>query len=321
MNCFSSLNLNIPGIIVIVHSVLLFLIVIAFLVLFILESNLNYRCLLVGAFSLLAVEQLCYYFMIQNKFKMNIDAEKRLQEQRETYIATLSHDLKTPAIAQVRALELLLSGQLGEFNDEQQEILKLTLESCNYMYNMVYTILSTCKFESGEIVLKYSNVDLCMLVRECINEVMDLCKSNSISINFISSNSNVILYADRIELKRVIVSLLVNAINYAFSGTKVHILVVQSDNNIQLRVKSSSPYIEPKVMDKLFKKYVTHSEKYNKVGVGLGLYLSKIIVEAHQGKIIAESFKNHSNVFGFSIPIRDPESLQLHQNISAAIIS
>ena len=96
-------------------------------------------------------------------FASNIDTEKRIAEQRETYIATLNHDLKTPAIAQVRALELLLSGQLGEFNDDQKEILKLTLDSCNYMYEMVYTLLSTCKFESGEVALNYINFDIIKL--------------------------------------------------------------------------------------------------------------------------------------------------------------
>lgn len=252
-------------------------------------------------------------------FMRNIDAEKKLQEQRETYIATLSHDLKTPAIAQVRALELLLSGQLGEFNDDQKEILKLTLDSCNYMYDMVYTLLSTCKFESGEVVLKYSELNLTSLVKECINEVSNITLGTSTNIKFEQSDKLFMIYADKIELKRVIINLLSNAANYAYSGTDIQIFIKKTKNNVELRVKNSSPYIEPEVMDKLFRKYVTHSEKYNKVGVGLGLYLSKIIVEAHQGKIIAESYKDESNVFGFSIPIGTQELLQDDMKNSIAI--
>lgn len=237
-------------------------------------------------------------------FSRNIDAEKRIQEQRETYIATLSHDLKTPAIAQVRALELLLSGQMGEFNETQKEMLKLTLDSCHYLYDMVYTLLSTCKFESGAVNLNYSTVDMAELLKESINEISNLARENSITLDCRVSETNYFVEVDKIEIKRVVINLLSNAINYAFPNTVVTVSLKFIDSkNFEFRVQNSSPYIEPEVMLGLFRKYVSHSEKYNKVGIGLGLYLSKKIIEAHNGEIIAESLKTQSNTFGFLIPI------------------
>ena len=235
-------------------------------------------------------------------FGRSIEQEKRISEQRETYIATLSHDLKTPTIAQVRALELMLSGQFGEFNQEQKDMLKLTLDSCNYMYDMVYTLLSTYKFENGDISLNFSSFNFTKVVRESIKELMNLAKENYITIEF-GDFKPVVITADRIEMKRVVVNLLSNAINYAFQNSRIYISCLKVGNNIEFSVTNSSPYIEPSVMNGLFRKYVTHSDKFNKVGVGLGLYLSKKIVEAHGGKIIAKSFKNQSNIFGFSIPL------------------
>lgn len=235
-------------------------------------------------------------------FGRSIEQEKRISEQRETYIATLSHDLKTPTIAQVRALELMLSGQFGEFNQEQKDMLKLTLDSCNYMYDMVYTLLSTYKFENGDISLNFSSFNFTKVVKESIKELMNLAKDNYITIEF-GDFKPVVITADRIEMKRVVVNLLSNAINYAFQNSRIYISCLKVGNNIEFSVKNSSPYIEPSVMNGLFRKYVTHSDKFNKVGVGLGLYLSKKIVEAHGGKIIAKSFKNQSNIFGFSIPL------------------
>lgn len=235
-------------------------------------------------------------------FGRSIEQEKRISEQRETYIATLSHDLKTPTIAQVRALELMLSGQFGEFNQEQKEMLKLTLDSCNYMYDMVYTLLSTYKFENGDISLNFSSFNLTKTIEESIQEVSNLAEENSITVEF-SNNSEYMVVADKIEMKRVVINLLSNAINYAFSNSRVVVSINKSGKNLELLVKNSSPYIEPSVMKGLFRKYVSHSDKFNKVGVGLGLYLSKKIVEAHGGKIIAKSFKNQSNIFGFSIPL------------------
>lgn len=232
-----------------------------------------------------------------------IDSEKRLQEQRETYIATLSHDLKTPAIAQVRALELLLSGQLGEFNESQKELLHLTLDSCNYLYDMVYTILSTCKFENGEISLNYSSVDFVKLTEECINECLTLSKTNNTTIVFEPVGKSCMAMADKTEIKRAIVNFLSNGINYANTDTVVKVSVSMHDEQVELRIQNSSPYIDSDTMNRIFRKYVTHSEKFNKVGVGLGLYLSKKIVEAHNGEIIAESTKDNTNTFGFIIPV------------------
>ena len=235
-------------------------------------------------------------------FGRSIEQEKRISEQRETYIATLSHDLKTPTIAQVRALELLLSGQFGEFNQEQKNMLKLTLDSCNYMYDMVYTLLSTYKFENGDISLNFSSFNLTKTIEESIQELSNLAQENSITVEF-SNDSEYMVVADKIEMKRVVINLLSNAINYAFSNSRVVVSINKSGKNLELLVKNSSPYIEPSVMKGLFRKYVSHSDKFNKVGVGLGLYLSKKIVETHGGHIIAQSFKTQRNTFGFSIPM------------------
>ena len=238
-----------------------------------------------------------------SSFTLNIENEKRINEQRETYIATLTHDLKTPTIAQVRALELLLSGQLGPFNDEQKEMLNLTLDSCKYMYDMVYTLLPTYKFENGDVVLNYSSFDLVEIISDSINELSNIAHENNIRLKFIHKDAICNVDADRIELKRVIINLLSNAINYAYTYTEVFIYLKKIGDNVEVRVKNSSKYIDPESMSKLFRKYVTHSEKYNKVGIGLGLYLSKKIIDAHNGKIIAESSQNEHNTFGFIIPV------------------
>lgn len=73
----------------------------------------------------------------------DINAEKTAAEQRETYVATLTHDLKTPTIAQIKALDLLLNNHMGPLNKEQREMLLLTKDSCNFMYEMLSTLLST----------------------------------------------------------------------------------------------------------------------------------------------------------------------------------
>lgn len=76
--------------------------------------------------------------------------------------------MKTPTLAQIRSLELLLSGQFGDFNEAQSEMLALTLDSCKYMYEMLYTLLASYKFENGEVVLNYTNFDLMPVVHSSL---------------------------------------------------------------------------------------------------------------------------------------------------------
>ena len=235
----------------------------------------------------------------------DIDAEKTAAEQRETYVATLTHDLKTPTIAQIKALDLLLNNTMGPLNDEQRELLLLTKDSCNFMYEMLSTLLSTYKYENGDYVMHYEKCNILSLVEETINEIESMLKERNITIH-VNKEGNVFdTECDRMQIKRVITNILGNAISYAYDNTQIFITVKQDNNSIVFEAKNKSSYINPETMNNLFKKYVSHAAKFNKVGAGLGLYLSKQIVNAHKGEIYAESFKDNHNLFGFVIPIEN----------------
>ena len=236
----------------------------------------------------------------------NIEDEKNLQSQRETYVATLSHDLKTPTIAQIRALELLLSKDTGEINKDQEELLKLTLDSCKYMFEMVATLLSTYKYENGEIILNYDYFDMNELIENCLNEISQLSGEKGHTVIFKPNAAEKILYADKIQVKRIIMNLLSNSLTYAYPDTELLITSEKIGGNLRVCVKNRSPYMPEHVLATIFNKYVTHAEKFNKVGAGLGLYLSKQIVQAHGGKIITKSFKDNQCIFGFDIPLEKP---------------
>ena len=108
---------------------------------------------------------------------------------------------------------------------------------------------------------------------------------------------------DRIQIKRVLVNLLGNAITYAYNDTNIEISVLLQKDFVKVQITNYSPYINPSLLKNLFEKYVTHAAKYNKIGVGLGLYLSKQIVNAHNGQIGAISFEENKNIFEFTLPL------------------
>jgi len=235
----------------------------------------------------------------------DIDAEKTAAEQRETFVATLTHDLKTPTIAQIKALDLLLNDQMGPLNDEQRELLLLTKDSCNFMYEMLSTLLTTYKYENGDYVLNYEKCNLITITEEVINEFESMIKEKNITIRINKKGNTFDTDCDKMQIKRVLTNILGNGISYAYNDTEILVTVKQNRNNIGIEIKNKSSYINPETMENLFKKYVSHAAKFNKVGFGLGLYLSKQIIDAHQGKIYAKSFADNHNIFGFILPLEN----------------
>ena len=233
----------------------------------------------------------------------DINAEKTAAEQRETFVATLTHDLKTPTIAQIKALDLLLNDHMGPLNADQRELLELTKDSCNFMYEMLSTLLSTYKYENGDYVLNYERCNISSLVEEAINEIETMLKEKNVTIHINKEGKTFDTDCDRMQIKRVLTNLLGNAISYAYNNTQILINIKQDENSISFDAKNESAYINPETMNNLFKKYVSHAAKFNKVGVGLGLYLSKQIIDAHNGEIYAKSYEDNHNIFGFSVPI------------------
>ena len=244
----------------------------------------------------------------------DIDAEKTAAEQRETYVATLTHDLKTPTIAQIKALDLLLNDHMGPLNNEQKELLTLTKDSCNFMYEMLSTLLSTYKYENGDYALNCEKCNIISLVEEAGNELESMLKEKDVSIRINTEGTFFDTECDRMQIKRVVTNILGNAISYAYNNTEIVITIKQNENNISFEAKNESPYINPETIEGLFKKYVSHAAKYNKIGVGLGLYLSKQIIDAHNGDIYAQSFKENYNIFGFNIPMKNENKKDLAVN-------
>ena len=226
----------------------------------------------------------------------------RIQAQRENFVASLSHDLKNPTIAQIRALELFLKGSFGKIPPKQREIIEMVLDSCKYMNAMLASLLTTYKYDKGSIKLSNDNVSLIELAEECVSEVTYLAKDKEIVIEINNLAENPCIYGDRVQLKRVVMNLLSNSIKYAFKNSKIRIKVYNEEKYTCYCIENKSMYMNPEKCKKIFAKYVSFANSHKEFGIGLGLYASKKIVEAHEGLIYVHSYKNERNIFGFKIP-------------------
>lgn len=234
----------------------------------------------------------------------NIDAEKRLENQKGLFLATLSHDLKNPLLAQIYSLERLYKQFYDKADVEQREVLELIIESSKYMLDMLCTLLKTCKDSNGVINLHRTNFDMERLVAKCVKEIKDMSVTKNINIQVDSRLANSNIYADKTQIRRVIGNLLNNAVKYAFENTKLCISLKQRDNTIILGIKNKSYEIPESLQANIFDKYVCGEYSQTSNGVGLGLYFCKKIVEAHDGEIKLVA-KGSDNEFIISLPIAD----------------
>lgn len=248
----------------------------------------------------LLIPRILNYTKIENN--SDIAAFNKIAEYKENFVATLSHDLKTPALSQIKSIQILLDESLGSLNTEQKNLLNATLNSCKYMKEMILTLLATYKFKSGTVILNYEDFDALDLTKECMEEIKSLAYEKKLDIQINSDSKDNIICADRMQIKRVIMNLIANAINYAFKNTTVNINLVNDRGFFRFYIENSGNYIEDKILKQLFKKYTSFSDKYKKVSFGLGLYLSRKIIEAHSGIIKAESLIEGRNIFSFYIP-------------------
>lgn len=234
----------------------------------------------------------------------DIELQKKIEQQKENFVATLSHDIRTPAMAQIRALDVVLKGSLGEINEQQKEAIEQVRNSCSYIFNMISTLLTTYKYEDGIKKMEYDEFHFEALVSECCNEIAYLIEEKQQKIVIKNDYTNQVVNADKLEIKRVVTNLISNAISYSAENTEIEIIISGDSETLYFAVKNYSEYIPQKELDKLFSKFVSDASKFKKLGFGLGLYLVKQIIKTHNGEVFAKSCETEGNTFGFKIPVK-----------------
>lgn len=234
----------------------------------------------------------------------NINHEKFMEAQKELFLATLTHDLKNPVQAQLMSLNLLKKGSLGELNDSQKEILDMLIESTEYMQKMLKSLLTTFQFDNGVINLNKEYFAAEELMQACINEINAFAQNKNVNIICDFDTKNLKLFGDVQQLRRVISNLLNNALNYSYEGSDLRLSIVNDGEKMLFGFDNLSPVIPEHIRLHIFDKYVTGAKSFKLSGIGLGLYFSKKVVEAHNGQIYLVANGEH-NKFVFEIPLND----------------
>ena len=224
----------------------------------------------------------------QKELSEQLEAQKEIVKLKEDFVATLTHDLKVPIIAENNMLNFLMNGRFGELTDLQKEAVFHLKNSNKELIELVDILLETYKLNETQIILTKEPVDLSRLVEKVLDEMNPIAEANHVGLNF-ANHSNESAYVDEFYIKRVLKNLVLNAISFSSSGFAIDISVEKSDANFLIKIKNYGNTIKTGDLDHIFDKYYSTANKFRKVGTGLGLYLSNKIVNAHGGEIFASS--------------------------------
>jgi signal transduction histidine kinase len=240
--------------------------------------------------------------------KKVLDVVLESQRQREKFVATLTHDLKTPIKAEFRIFELLLAERFGPITEDQHTVINEMLRSNRFMYQMVDNLLTAFKFEEGHLLLRMETIDINELISSTVTmDLMGLAqdKQQQLSLNLQPDLPPIPL--DALEIKRVIYNLVQNAINYTPKGGHISASTRFSDHKVWVTIEDNGPGIDQHIQRSLFEPYSSMAKRYRHIGTGLGLYISRKIVDAHQGSLTVESEVGRGSRFIFCLPDQQGE--------------
>jgi two-component system, NarL family, sensor kinase len=246
--------------------------------------------------------------------QVQLQAQEQLASVRADFVSTLTHDLKTPLLGAIATLEALQQGQFGMILPDQQQVLATMNRSHQISLKLLETLLDVYRNDIEGLVLDLAPIDLVTIAEEVAGSLTHLALARQvfISINHGESDFRRSLWVngDALQLQRVFANLITNAINHSFRGGRVEVVLESQSAYQVVKVLDSGAGITAEELPYLFERfYQGHSNRQAR-GSGLGLYLSRQIIEAHSGTIWAEnrlttggSRQPLGALFGFRLPV------------------
>lgn len=231
--------------------------------------------------------------------------EKQLAvQQREDFVATLVHDLKTPLIGADRTLEQIINGAMGSLDSAQTEVLTMLKRSNYQLVVMVQNLIEVYRYEAGQPSIAFEDIDIYSLLRDCLGELRALAEHKGIELSEqFPKDAGTTVSADRLAIRRVFLNLLDNALKFTPKGGRITVTSEEQTDAMYISVRDTGIGISKNDINKLFQRFWQgETGKRYAPGTGLGLYLCRQIVAAHDGRINVESTEGEGTQFTVMLP-------------------
>jgi signal transduction histidine kinase len=255
-----------------------------------------------------ALERLNQQLIASNTELNEANARLReIAELREEFLALTTHDLRSPLTVISGVISFFTSGRLGELSPEQKNMVGMMERNTQNLIELVNDLLDAAKLESGSLQLELAPTDVRALIHEICEPLEPLAREKGITLTEDVAAGLPPARADRAKLRRVIVNLLSNALKFTSKGGSVVVRVEHFNSEMRVSVADTGVGIAAADIPLLFDKYeqARHRATRGEKGTGLGLYITRQLVELHGGDIHVESEVGRGSTFSFTLPVAD----------------
>ncbi len=232
----------------------------------------------------------------------NITEYQQLDEAKTNFIATISHELKTPISSIKMSLKLLEDERVGKINDEQKQLLGNIEDDSRRLLQITGELLDMAQVETGKLNLNFGSTHPKNIVDYAVKAVKFTADQRQVSINVQYDENLPQVYADLDKTTWVLINLLSNAIKYSHEKSTVDLTIKKVKGDVEFSVKDHGQGIETKYLSRIFERYFkVPGSKAEQTGTGLGLAIAKDFIEAQSGKIGVESDLGEGSRFYFTL--------------------
>lgn len=232
----------------------------------------------------------------------NITPFHELNEAKTNFIATVSHELKTPISSIKMSAQLLSDNRVGNLNEEQNELIKSITDDSERLLKITSELLNMSQVETGNIQLKLQPVSADAIIQKALEAVQFQAQQKHVTIKINAAQNLPLVNADLEKTAWVLINFLTNAIKYSPENSSLEMKTSRKNNSVEFMVKDDGKGIEEKYLPKIFDRYFKVPGS-SKTGTGLGLAISKEFIEAEGGTIMVQSEIGSGSSFSFLLNI------------------
>lgn len=240
--------------------------------------------------------------MLAESFNSMASRLKESDEMKTEFVSMVSHELRTPLTSMKEAANLLLEGLAGTLTQRQRRLVEIMDHGIRRLLHTVMELLDMSRIESGTIQLEKEPCDMNEAVAAFVEEIGPIADASGVELRVNYAGEPCEVLADRNKILQVLTNLTHNAIKSSPEGSTVDIRVKKSGDLVVTEIEDHGRGIPEEDLPRIFEKFFQSRSTRGHGGLGLGLAISKGIVDAHGGKIYAKSTLGKGSVFAFSLP-------------------
>ncbi len=231
---------------------------------------------------------------------------QRLDEAKDEFISMASHQLRTPLTSVKGYISMVLEEDAGKITPTQRQLLDEAFASSERMVHLINDFLNVSRLQTGKFMLEQRPIDLGKVVEQEVESLQSTVRMHALKLKFKKPSYFPLLNIDEAKIRQVIMNFIDNAIYYSFEGSTIAVTLSLEDGQAVLRVQDAGIGVPKAEQQHLFSKFfrATNARKQRPDGTGVGLFLTKKVIDAHGGSILFESVEGKGSTFGFRLPVK-----------------